>query len=158
MVTILSLQPGPPSSTGLGGPPPQKAAEVAHGGTSGSSLTSTCVPPPFTLPHPHCSCILTLFWTLLAHLPPSPCSSPLATRHSNVLPKLGADHASALKLYGTEDPSGNRKAVYTIPRKRHTPHNWYAVGCGAQGAHDPGPRHLHRGVRLPSTEDATTAP
>lgn len=157
MATVLSLQPGPTSSTRLGGPLPQKVAKVVDCGINGISLTSTSV-----CPHPSPSSLLLHYspssgpcWLTFHHLL-APAHLPPDTQMLS--PKLGADHASALKLYGTEDPSGNRKAVYTIPRKMHTPHNWYAIGCGPQGAHDTGPRGLHRGVRLPSTEDASTAP
>lgn len=81
------------------------AAEVAHCGTNGISLTSTSVcpcPSPFSIltapvfPSPSSRSWWLTFHHLLApaHLPPDT---------QMLSPKLGADHARTLKLSGTED-------------------------------------------------------
>ena len=101
MATVLSLWPGSPPSTGLGGLLPQKVAKVAHRGINGISLMSIfvcpCTSPFLILTAP---ALLIIFWTPVADPPPSPCSRPLAAQHYQMLPppKLGADHASALSF------------------------------------------------------------
>lgn len=162
--TVLSLQPGSPSSTGPGGPFLKRLQRWrAAASTPSPSRVPLCAPALHSSP----SSLLLRHslssrpWWLAFHHLLTPAHLPPDTQRLS--PELGAGRASTLKLYGTEDPSGNRKAVYPVSRKMHAPDNGHAVGLRepvtpAQGSPQRSETPQHEGAAWPLTGQLSAGP